>query len=510
MKHKVCLNVFELSDAHDISNVKLIDIHNIDLNLIKQHFEVSKEIRYKYGEINTPFFLINKMLELIPLNEFKNPHKKWLDIGSGCGYFSMVLYKKLYLNLSDVLLDPLLRREHIIHNMIYMSEIREDNCDTLERFFGKDCNLIKGDFLSSNVNIEFDFVIGNPPYNNNGLKKVPTNTFVNKKEDGTTVWIPFIKKSVELLKKDGMMVVIIPSIWLKPDKALMYDFMMNYRIESLHCMSNTETNKVFNKYAQTPTCYFRLIKTENPGFVEIIDNNGNNKDSGNSVIWNIYNKEMKASIPIPVFGASILKKIHIKLNDDNKLKVFKTNLPLKKSRFSNIQDEEFSYSNIKTCKTIDVPYKNVIGNNKETKGKICKPELVIEYSNYPQPFYGETKLIMAHKMYGFPYIDSSGIYGISNRDNYIIKNKSLYDMERLKSFFSTKTALYLFETTRYRMKYLERYIFNLIPDITKLNDFPEMINDDSIADYFGFDDEDIKNIKKLHRKQYTFFDSLYL
>lgn len=496
MKGKVESNV-------NISSITLDNIHKIDLNVVKQHFEVSKEIRYKYGEINTPFFLVNQMLDLIPHNEFKNPHKKWLDIGTGCGYFSMVLYKKLYFGLSDILIDPLLRRKHIIHNMIYMSEIREDNCLLLERFFGKECNLFKGDFLSLDINIEFDFVIGNPPYNNNGLKKVPTNSGMNKKEDGTTVWIPFIKKSVDLLKENSIMVVIIPSIWLKPDKALMYNFMMQYKIERLHCMSNTETNKVFNKYAQTPTCYFRLIKTSNPGFVEINDN-------GNSVIWNIYNKEMNCWVPIPVFGTSILNKINTKLNNNNKLKVFKSNLPLKKSKFSNIQNEEFKYSNIKTCKTIDtsnIPeFKFKDGNENVIKNKICKPELVIEYSNYPQPFYGEIKLIMAHKMYGFPYIDSSGIYGISNRDNYIIKNKSLYELNRLKDFFSTKTALYLFETTRYRMKYLERYIFELIPDITKLDDFPKIINDESIAHYFGFDEFDIKRINKLHKKQYASFD----
>ena len=489
---------------HNISTITLDNIHQLDLNLIKQNFEVSKEIRYKYGEINTPFFLVNKMLDLIPDNEFKNPNKKWLDIGTGCGYFSMVLYKKLYKGLSDVFQDSSIRKNHIIHNMIYMSEIREDNCNTLERFFGKYCNLFKGDFLSSNINMDFDFVIGNPPYNNNGLKKVPTNKGVNKKEDGTTVWIPFIKKSVELLKNNGMMVVIIPSIWLKPDKALMYDFMMQYKIEALHCMSNTQTNKIFNKYAQTPTCYFRLIKSNNPGFIDTIDN-------GNPVIWNTYNISTKSWIPIPVFGSSILKKIHMRLTNDNKLKVYKTNLPIKKSKFSDTQNEEFKYPNIKTCQTIDYICKDKIKNefkeNEKCKNiKEYKPELIIEYSNYPQPFYGESKLVMAHKMYGFPYIDSSGIYGISNRDNYVIKNKSIYELKRLKDFFSTKTALYLFETTRYRMKYLERYIFELIPDITKLDDFPEKINDDSVSLYFGFDKEDIESINKLHKKQYTFFD----
>ena len=54
---------------------------------------------------------------------------------------------------------------------------------------------------------------------------------------------------------------------------------------------------------------------------------------------------------------------------------------------------------------------------------------------------------------------------------------------------------------------LERYIFELIPDITKLDDFPEIINDESIAKYFGFNEHEINKINKLHKKRYTYFDS---
>ena len=107
-------------------------------------------------------------------------------------------------------------------------------------------------------------------------------------------------------------------------------------------------------------------------------------------------------------------------------------------------------------------------------------------------------------MYGFPYLDVEGIYGISNRDNYVIINRSITDLQKIRSFLSTKTALYLFEATRYRMKYLEKYIFQLIPDITKINDFPEIINDETIANYFNFDDIDRENIQNLHKKQYSF------
>ncbi len=57
-------------------------------------------------------------------------------------------------------------------------------------------------------------------------------------------------------------------------------------------------------------------------------------------------------------------------------------------------------------------------------------------------------------MYGIPYIDYNGEYGISNRDNYVIleEDKSISDLEIIKTFLSTQTVLYLFDSTRYRME----------------------------------------------------------
>lgn len=107
-------------------------------------------------------------------------------------------------------------------------------------------------------------------------------------------------------------------------------------------------------------------------------------------------------------------------------------------------------------------------------------------------------------MYGFPYIDKDGAYGISNRDNYIIKNYKEHELQIIKDFFSTKTALYIFETTRYRMKYLERYAFEFVPDIKCLSNIESPINDKSIAKYFNFDEIDKENIQSLHRKDYNF------
>ena len=59
---------------------------------------------------------------------------------------------------------------------------------------------------------------------------------------------------------------------------------------------------------------------------------------------------------------------------------------------------------------------------------------------------------------------------------------------------------------RKHWKGYEKYIFELIPDITKLDNFPEDINDETIASYFGLTDEEKNAVNSLHKKEYNYFD----
>ena len=449
-----------------------------NINEYKQILISDKEKRDKYGEIFTPFSLIKIMYNMIPDKYFSDKNMKWLDPGAGSGYFSIFLFWKLNDGLKVIIPDETERQAHIIQNMLYMVELQEDNITQLRYIFGEKANILYGDYREIEFNLlNFDFVIGNPPYNFQGTKKVPTNINKKKKEDGQTIWIDFIKKSISLLKHKGKLLMIVPSIWLKPDKARTYEYLTSFKINKLRCLSNTETNKIFSSQAQTPTCYFLLTKEAGDNNINIYDKNREN----------YIDYKFKAGCPIPVFGAAIINKLQYFTEKYGNLNIIKTNLPPKDCNLSIIQDSKHKHPNIHTT----------ILNKLD-------PELVIKYSSKPLIYSGQCKLVMAHKMYGFPYLDEEGKYGISNRDNYIIIDKSLLNLKKLSDFLSTKTALYLFEATRYRMKYLEKYAFQLIPDITKIEDFPEVITDESIADYFNFDDIDRENIKSLHRKEYTF------
>lgn len=447
------------------------------------------EQKSQFGEVNTPFSVVHDMLDLLPAHLFRNPTLRWLDPGCGYGYFSIVLYNRLMRGLSRSIPDKSKRRRHILEHMITMVECCDTQCDEVRKLFAIDdvddvtLQLHCRDFLSMEQ-IEFggnskgfDVVIGNPPYNAGGLKKVPTNQSLKKTNDGTTCWIDFVKHSMSHLKDDGMMSFIIPSIWLKPDKAKMYDYMMQYTIHKLRAFTNTETMKMFHNQAQTPTCYFSLQKREIKGDVQRIM---------------LFDPMMEAYVPyvchrgqsIPLTFASLVQTLRPFVEKYGSLerRVKKTNCIPKYVLTSREKTKQCSYKNVKTCLLDGL-----------------SPRLFIEYTSKPVQHHGVKKLIMAHKMYGFPCVDHSGEFGISTRDNYVLINESDEVLERYKAFLETTLVRCIFETTRYRMKYLEKYCFAFLPDIAAIDDFPSLITNESVFEYFGVSEEDIEFYRGVHK-----------
>ena len=459
-------------------------INEININNFKQDFNVPLERKSKYGEVITDFNLINKMLDLIPSKYYKNPNLIWLDPCCGSGYFMICLYKRLYKSLQTIIPEPNIRTIHIITKMIYMVEVNSDHIPLLKSIFGEKSNIISQDFLTYN-NITPNIIIGNPPYNINGLIKVPTNRSINKKEDGKMIWTKFITHSIDIMKSNGLLCFITPSIWMKNDHK-MFNYMLQYTVKKIHTFTNTETKKIFHGQAQTPTCYFLLRKLKRHKHpmirpISIYDNS-----LQKYVDFNYNYCSYHSSLPLQ--GISILNKLKEEVICYGRIDVRKTNMrPGYKNLSTNkFQTDQYPYPNISTCKL-----------NKN------QPVLDINYSNIECSYANKPKLVLAHKMYGFPYFDISGVYGISNRDNYVIIDKTYEQFVKLQQFLSSKLVIFLFEATRYRMKYLEKYIFEMLPDITRIKCF--MINDitdNLIFNYFKLDEVERNIIMIFHKKQY--------
>jgi SAM-dependent methyltransferase len=457
----------------------------------------------KYGIVYTPNNLVKQMLNIIPKNLLQNLSLKWLDIGAGTGNFSQELFDLLNENLKNQIPNDHQRYNHILDNMLFMVEIYQPHIEILREKFKNNENIIFQDFLSYNPDFQFDFIIGNPPYNLNGAIKTPTNQKLQKKNDGRSSYVDFVIKSLDLLKDNGHLLLIIPTIWLKPDKAGLYNCLTNLKIKYLQCFSASQTMKLFDYKAQTPTCFFLIEKPP------ITNNNNNNNNNNNQKIIPIFdsierkpiNYYLNNNFPIPTNGIEIVNKLMYFINKIGYLKVEKTTTPSKKCKITKTQPELDDinfynfYENITTCRLDNL-----------------SPKLVIDYSNEPCSYKNVKKLVLAHKMYGFAFFDETGKYGISSRDNYIISEKdyTLQELKQIQKFLSTKFALFIFSLTNYRMRYLEKSAFYFLPDISKIKDFPDLIDlkkdelNNKISDFFNFSQKERETIEKTH-KNYNFF-----
>jgi tRNA1(Val) A37 N6-methylase TrmN6 len=444
-----------------------------------------------YGIVYTPENLVNSMLDLIPIKFFKNKNLKWLDVGAGKGAFSLNLLNRLIKNLRDEFETDEACKSHILKNMLYMVEIFEPHIDSLISLFGKEANIITMSFLSMDECClgKFDFIIGNPPYNINGSIKTPTNSKMKKTDDGKAIYVEFIIKSIELLNDGGFINFVVPSLWLKPDKSGLYNILTELKIQNLACLSTSDSSKAFEYKAQTPVTYFLIENSYEPK-----KNNMSSFKIYDKIENEYINYSLKKNEPIPINGVKIINRMKKYLDKYGSLQFYKTNTPSLKMKISDISGENLINPNIKTCLLDGL-----------------KPKIILNYSNIKCKYSDDKpKLVLAHKMFGVPYLDFDGKLGISSRDNYVINDYSLADLGEIQLFLSSKFALFIFSVCNYRMRYLERYAFSFIPDITKIPNFPKLKDttrterDIKIYEYFSLTKKEIEYIEKSF-KNYDFF-----
>lgn len=124
------------------------DVANLegDLSLMpmpKEHHlqvETNKEKSDTFGEVFTPIWLVDSMLERISDYEFRNQNKITLDLCAGYGQFTIRLMRKKY----DLMKNKFDIKSFLFNNH-YFSELQLSSCFKLLHIYSPKINLFIGD-----------------------------------------------------------------------------------------------------------------------------------------------------------------------------------------------------------------------------------------------------------------------------------------------------------------------------------------------------------------------------
>ena len=185
-------------------------IDNIQSYIESYNQNIDITNKQTYGEVFTPFYLVNTMLDTIPKHIWKHPHIQWLDPANGTGHFMMVIYIRLWRELQEWEPDDVKREKHILKKMLFMVEINKKNIDISRQIFGHSANIYYQSFFTYDNHA--DIIVGNPPFN-----------ISRELTCGKTQWQLFVKRILyHTLHTGGYLLFMHPPIWRKPcpDKSI--------------------------------------------------------------------------------------------------------------------------------------------------------------------------------------------------------------------------------------------------------------------------------------------------
>lgn len=431
----------------------IMDMNADDINSkIEEYLPVKEAEKNKFGEVFTPPVLIREMLDKLPKSVWKDPTLKLLDPANGIGNFPMIAFEMLDKGLSTVdgFKDETKRKKHIIENMLYMVELNPKNVAVTRKIFGKSANIYCGSFLEDKwkktFGVEkFDVIMGNPPYNEGGIRAKTTLKIKRHiKDEARTIWPIFVEYSMNSLKtKDSYLCFIHPASWISL-KSKISDLILSKQIEYIRYYNYAQALELFGSSGKIPLTYYLLKNTNTKNNTKIYDNCLNKY-----IEFNIYINNF-----IPTEVISIFEKIY---------------------------QYTKKYGNL-TTKIVNPTVLTDLStkNNKDSYPVISinNKEIQIKYSKKHNYTLKKPKLIFTNSTMGYPVLDKDGDLFNNGSDKYYIIADSLKELEQLQNFFYTNIAFYLINITRTRQNFLNNKIFEILPDITKF------VNDTDITDKF--------------------------
>lgn len=273
-------NYFVFNDLNFKINFETIDEQNLITPEIFSYLDELKlsitNKRYDTGSYYTNKYLVNSII-----NEYDFLNKKVIDPAAGTGNFLINLLLKLRGNFKS-------KNDFIqyISNFIFFNDI--DKSSSL--VYIKRLNLLSVDFfneklthndiisisnnifnldflLNFNIDIEFDAIIGNPPYlGTKSLGKDYLNQIKQKFNFTDDLYSLFIFKSIEHLTKDGFLSFVTSSTYLTiSTKKKLRELLIH---NNLYKIILNDKNH-FNILTNTSTLFLNKSKKHN--YVEIFE-----------------------------------------------------------------------------------------------------------------------------------------------------------------------------------------------------------------------------------------------
>lgn len=219
-------------------------------HLVPRHFE-----RKNLGEVFTPFALVDMILDRIPADVWTDPASTFLDPSAGMGGFLVLIYQRLMTSLAATIPDDDERQRHIIGNMLYAAEINPINIGWLNKIFGRDLHVYRGDTVAEDrllayfgVPDGFRVIVGNPPFEKPQMKDAPKN-------GGDSLWPMFVYRSLEdWIAPGGFLGMVLPPGWRKPsdDKsrtAGLWDLLTRWnKTLHIHMLSHKDASEMFDNH----------------------------------------------------------------------------------------------------------------------------------------------------------------------------------------------------------------------------------------------------------------------
>ena len=467
-KNSIAYNVsvnFKLSLQSLIDNPKEL------LELIDSCLKPKQEEKKKYGEVGTPFKLINEMLNKLPKKVWKNKNYKWFDPANGMGNFPIAIYLRLMKGLKEKIPNDKERKKHILENMLYMSELNKKNVYVCKQIFDINdeykLNLYNGDSLELDTRKEwgidkFDVLVGNPPYNKGGIKS-HTGKYLGEKNE--TIWPKFVEYSINHLNDNGFLVFINPLSWLKKSHNL-HDKLLDKYVVWMKLWDNSQSKTEIN--ADIPLSLYIIHNIKNDSKISSV--NSILKRRHLETVSTVF-LDKKYSIPLAYH--SIFDKLKIKIEEDPKLKL--------KFYTKTVKSEK---EQIKLPKEHDKTNLFGIDTYRINDGYYVKKMI------NTHPHQAKKKLILANKASLTGGIIDAGKLGLVGNHKFYIMGKKL---ELLNEFLNSKICMLIVHFTKYGQDFVDNSAFDFIPDVRHICD--DIYNKETIYKYFKFTKEEISTIE---------------